>query len=283
MGLRGWRGVIGTGSFILCLAVMPGPAGAASYFGLSPGDTINALTFNTPLAGASYTNATGVLHVDGAVTALAASSGVKTEISGGMFMVDLDFVSEMLTDLGGGFFDYSATFVGVAGTTDIELYAPNCPGPGCTVGPGGNDPESDGFDSEQNGGLLITGDFQGNVTLTSTINAAATQQTFSLSGIFSTSGGDPQFRQVYGDTGAISFIGAGVDNFNPLLIDPITPSAGLLNPPTDTEVFNSDFTAAVSGQVIPLGGAPFNPIPEPSSLALMGLGLSWLARRGFRK
>jgi hypothetical protein len=284
MGLRGWRGVIGAGSFILCLAVMPGPAGASSYLGLSNGDTISAITYDSPLAGVSYTASTGVMHVSGFVTTIVASSGVLTEITGGMFVLDVDFVSESLTPTANpDIFDYTATFAGVVGNHDIELYAPICPGAGCNTGPGTNDPESDGFDPEQDGRLLIKGDFGAGLTLTSTIDVTSPAQTFALDGLFTVTGGDGQFRQVYGDIGSISFIGGGVDNFNPLLIDSVTPSAGLLNPPTDTEVFDSDFTSHVAGQVIPLGGSAFSPIPEPSSLALLGLGLGWFVRRGLRK
>ncbi len=284
MRLRNWRGVIGAGSLILCLAVTPGSAGAASYFGLQNGDTISAITYDSPLAGVTYTAGSGVMHVSGFVTTIVASSGVLTEITGGIFVLDVDFVSETLTPTADpDIFDYMATFAGVASNHDIEVYAPNCPGPGCNTGPGTNDPESDGFDPEQDGRLLFKGDFGSGLTLTSTIDVTSSSQTFALDGLFTVTGGDGQFRQVYGDIGSISFIGGGVDNFNPLLIDPVTPSAGLLNPPTDDEVFDSGFTSHVAGQVIPLGGSAFSPVPEPSSLALLGLGLGWLLRRGLRK
>lgn len=274
MQSRGWRVAIGATALIALMA-LPGMAGAASFLGLQPGDQIEAVFYDSPLTGGAYTAATGGLHVDGFATSIATTLGdIYTEVSGGMFTFDVDFLSELLTPNGDGTYTYTATFAGAAGLTDIELYAPICPGPGCDIS---NDPESNGFDPEQDGRLLITGDFSGSVLLESIIDPSLTTQTFSLTGFFGVTGGDAQFMQAYGPIGSISLLFGGVDSFDPNLIgnpgDNIDPGAG------DTEVFDQDFTFHVKGAVAPTEAAPFTPIPEPSSLALMAMGLGWVARR----
>ncbi|MDP3938973.1 MAG: PEP-CTERM sorting domain-containing protein [Deltaproteobacteria bacterium] len=277
----GWRVIIAAGLFIAVMAGGPGTARAASYYGLQTGDVVQSLTYDSSLTGVSYNSTTGVLTATGFATSLLVAvptTKILTEINGGMFVFDMDFVSESITPLGGTLYNYSATFAGVAGTTDIRLYAPNCPGAGCGAGIGTADPESDGYDAEQDGRLMLSGDFGATpITLSSTIDTSLSAQTFSLTGLFTTTGGDAQFIQAYGPSGSLSFVSGGIDNFAPSLVP------GLLNPPGDTQVFDSSFTAHVTGSVIPLGASAFQPIPEPSSMALLGLGLGWLARRRLRR
>lgn len=275
MQSRGWRGAIGATALIALIA-LPGTAGAASYYGLQTGDQIESVFYDTALNGGSYTASSGALHVSGIATSLSTTLGdIYTEIYGGMFVFDIDFVSESLTPNGDGTYTFVASFAGAAGNTDVELYAPNCTVPGCS--PVNNDPESNGYDPEQDGRLLITGDFTTAILLESIIDPSLTTQTFSLTGNFSVTGGDTQFKQAYGPNGSISLLFGGVDSFDPNLIgnpgDNLDPGAG------DTEVFNQDFTFHVKGAVQPTESAPFNPVPEPSSLALTAMGLGWLVRR----
>jgi hypothetical protein len=274
MRSRSWKGAIGAFA-LLWIVAAPSAAGAASFLGLQPGDLIDSITYDSPLAGVVYTSSDGHLNVTGYATAINTVLGdVYGEIFGGQFVVDMDFLSESLVPNGDGTFTYTATLLGAAGLTDVELYAPDCTLPGCSVG-APNDPESDGYDPEQDGRLLITGDFTSPITLQSIIDPSLSAQTFSLSGFFAVTGGDAQFIQAYGPVGSISFVGGGVDNFSP----PLTGPGGNLDPPTDTEVFDQDFTAHVKGAVLPQESAPFEPIPEPSTLALLSVGLGWLARR----
>ena len=272
MKLFGNKGPFGA-VMVLWLTFVPGLAEAASFFGLQPGDQIDAVTYDSPLNGVSYTLSNGILHFSGFATAITTIGGdVYTEINGGMFIVDMNFVSETLTSNGDGTYDYAATLSGPAGLLDLRLFAPDCTLPGC--GPS-NDPEGNGFDPEQDGRLLMTGDFTTPIMLQSTIDPNATGQTFTLSGFFAVTGGDAQFTQAYGSIGSISFVGGGVDSFVP----PLTGTGGNLNPPADSQVFDQDWIAHAKGAMLPQASAPFSPIPEPSSFALLALGMGWFARK----
>ncbi len=255
-------GAIRRGALVALLAMGVAASAQATPLGLSPGDFVTSISIDSlssppgpgnPGDGASYDVNTSLLSSQGRINSLLASGNVLVP-TGGTFEFDALFLNESLIDP----FPVSPFRVGSA-----------------NLGPTGSSPD---FTLFENGNVILTGDFV-SLTLSAFVNInLTTPQQVSAVGTVAFTGGDANLLNALGGMGgqANVLIDVTVGDFSPTL-DVLA---------ADNNIFNSNFDASFTGQLIPLMPAPF--VPEPSTALLVGFGLAGMlgvarnreARRG---
>ncbi len=231
-------------------------AGAqATPLGLSPGDLITSIeidalkTGGNPGDGAFYDASSGLLDGQGRINSL------QTNPSGTLVQSNATYVFTALFD-----------------SESLVLNPPFADAAAILVSPG-LQPD---FVVMEGLSTILFGNFVGNLVVSGEINLANPgPQSLSAIGRVQFTGGATNLLTALGGVGGSAnvLLSVTVGDFAP----PLNVLAG------DGEVWNSDFSVSLSGQLIPLNPAPF--VPEPSTALLFGaglLGLMAISRRARR-
>jgi hypothetical protein len=216
---------------------------SAAPLGLSPGDLITAIEIDALKLGGNlgdglfFDVGTGLLDGQGRVNSLQTNPSGTLVQSNTTYTFSAEFLSEVLTG--------TPPF---ANTSSILI------SPGL----------SPDFVVLEGASVVLFGNFIGNLTISGEINMNNPNPQ-NLSGI-----GRVQFTG--GATNVLAALGGVGGNANVLLDVTVGDFAPpLANLASDGEVWNSDFSASMTGQLIPLSPSPF--VPEPSTAVLFGAGL----------
>ncbi len=271
--------------------VLLGAPAQAVFLGLQPGDTIDSIGYTIDPGAGAFADAADTLDIDAQADNIDVGTGVRTEISGGAIAVNLNLASESLLFLGDGgtggltfIYEYTASFAGRAGVDDVALYAPT----------GGPAPEQDGR-------LLIRGEFVSDPTAEVSVffdtAGLLGPPSLTITGTFDVqAGGDPIFESAFGSQGDLADIIGISSSSSPSLVALLAD--GYLFSVRDTDLGASGcgsqaagtpcvgnvvnqtggFTFSGNGEIVPQNPSAF--VPEPSTAALLALGLAGLARGG---
>lgn len=230
-------------------------AAQAAPLGLSPGDLITSIEIDAlkdggnPGDGAFYDFSTGLFDGQGRINSLQASPSGTLVQTNSTYTFSAAFLSQSLT--------LSAPFA----NTEALLVSP------------GLQPD---FVIQEGLSTVLFGNFIGDLVVSGEVNLNDPgPQNLSAIGRIQFTGGATNLLAALGGVGgqANVLLSATVGAFDPTL----TTLAA------DGNVWNSDYSVSLTGQLIPLNPAPF--VPEPSTALLFGagiLGLMAVSRRARR-
>jgi len=270
-------GAVATG--VLGALLLAAPTAQAAFLGLDPGDVIDTIGFTIGGGGASFDDSANTLDIIATADDVQTTTPeTLTEISGGQVAIYLEVVSETLTPVFGSLYSYQATLIGQASVSDhVTISAPT----------GGPAPEQDGR-------LLVSGDLASSptVTLSVPINiAGGGPGSFTATGTFDVTGGDPLFAAAFGGLGSLADVLAASTSSVPSLATLF--SDGYLFSQRDVVLGSGagqcggggdcvgsitgtqDWSASGTGQIDPVSPAAF--VPEPGTFFLLSSGLLGIA------